>query len=1089
MSLPRPSSRLRRRARLPLAAATLGLLTLSPLAAAPASVPAADSSVAMPRYPALSPDGKTLVFSYQGDLWSAPSDGSARARRLTAHPAYERRATFSPDGKRIAYNSNRYGQNDVLVMPVDGGETERLTYYSGGSTLQAWSGDGSTVLVTARRELQRRGPAFYTVKATGGKPGRPKPLLAISNLLTGALSPDGKHLVFARGSGDWSRRGYRGSANADIWVYTLATKQFRRLTTFEGQDLWPLWLPDSKSVLYVSERDGTYNLYRQSISGGGPVQITRYKGDGVRNPTVSADGSRAAFEVGDRIATVALNTPNAVTRDVPLAVATDEKRNDLVVETLTGNATEMAATPDGEQIAVVVKGDIFVMDKDGGRAAQVTDAPTRDSDLAWSKDGKTLFFVSTRDGNPELYAVTSADPNEPRLSRALRHMETRLTNTPEPERNPQLSPDGKQMAFVRGRGDLMVGDARGQNARAALKGTNLAGYDWSPDGKWFAVSRSDENFNNDILIMPADGSKPPVNISMHPRDDRSPAWSPDGTKLFWTSERLDHQYDLYYVYLTEEDDQRTSEEWERLREKQKAGSKSAADSRANKPVAIDFEKIHERVRRLTTGLGNETAPSLAPGADGHTWVAFSASGDGPSSLSLIDFVDGGPSTPTPRRVATGGGSRQWVQNGKALLFLATGGTPSSVAPAGGEPRTIRFRARYRYSRSALQMAAFDEAWQILNERFYDPNFHGADWKALHAKYRPMAAAASDPDDFYDVLRLMMGHLNSSHIGVTPGDRNFETESLPTGVLGVVWDENHTGPGLKVARVISGGPADRRASRLRPGDVITAIDGTPVAADTDPDVLLADTVGEQVSLQVTGADGASREVIIRPSSPGQISDLLYNEWVEESGKRVRELSGGRLGYLHVQGMNKPSQDRFEQGLFAEAYGKDGLLIDVRDNGGGSTADYLLTMLTIPRHAFTIPRDGVPGYPQDRLPLYAWDRPAALLINQNSYSNAEIFAHAFNVIDRGPVIGRPTFGAVLSTGAASLIDGSSIRVPGRGWYVLTTGVNQEHTGAAPDIDVDLTPADELAGRDPQLEAAVKALLARAKPVTLPAPQPAK
>ena len=308
-----------------LGSAALLLTAFSPLGTGTAKAAPGDTSVVFPRYPALSPDGKTLVFSYQGDLWSAPSDGGQEARRLTVHPAYDGTAVFSPDGKEIAFNSSRYGRSEVFVMPAEGGAARRLTYYSGGSSLRGWGGGGKQILLSSVRENQRRGPAFYTIGA-GAKPGRPKLLLSLHDIASGELSPDGKQLVFARGSNDWPRRGYHGAANADIWVYTLATKKFQQVTTFDGQDLWPHWLPDSKTIVYVSERDGAYNLYQQGVSAGAKAtQVTRYKGDGVRFPSVAGNGSRVAYEVGDRIATVSLAAPTATPKLAALRVAADDK--------------------------------------------------------------------------------------------------------------------------------------------------------------------------------------------------------------------------------------------------------------------------------------------------------------------------------------------------------------------------------------------------------------------------------------------------------------------------------------------------------------------------------------------------------------------------------------------------------------------------------------------------------------------------------------------------------------------------------------------------------------------------------------------
>ncbi len=1077
---------------------------LSPVLAQSPAPKAAKYGVSFPRFPALSPDGKTVVFGYQGDLWSQSVAGSGEpARRITVHPAYESAPVFSPDGSKVAFQSSRYGANDVFVMRATGGEPRRVTNFSGGSTLQGWTPDGKSLLVSQNREHQRRGAAIYLIPADGG---RAIPVLAISNLLTGTVSPDGGKIAFGKGSGDWERRGYRGAANADIWVYKTGVKQFVRVTDFDGQDLWPLLHPDGKSVVYVSERDGTYNLYRQVVGSEKAEQLTRYKGDGVRYPSLAASGSAVVYEIGDRVETLSLTAANAVPKPLTIVIAADDKITDLVTETKTSGADELLASPDAAQFGIAIQGDLFAVDRDGGRAARLTTDISRDGDMAWAKDGKSLLYIGNRDGNAEIYRTTSADPGEPLLSRSLKRTTTRLTKTPEREKSLSVSPDGKRVAFGRGDNTLLVGSADAvTDAKPIVTGKfPIGSYHWSPDSRYIVFSREDEEFNSDIYTVPADGSDAPRNVSMHPRNDYEPFWSPDGNKIFWTSERLDRRNDLYYVYLTESDDKRTGEQWARLREKAKT-SKVADGTKPTKPApvavpAIEFGDIAMRSRRLTNLPGGESSPVVAPGADGHLSVVYTQSGGETAELTLLDFLDGGAGAgeklSPPRKLATGGTSgEQWSGDGKTLFYLSESGAINAapaIGGAAGEAKPVPYRARLSYSRSAMQSTVFQEAWETLRDEFYDPKHHGADWNALREKYAPVAAAASDPQDFYQVIRLLMGHLNSSHIGITPAQPFYSAVSasvLPTGALGVVWDEAHTGDGLKIGRVIKDSPASLAMGRLVAGEIVTGINGVRITATTDPDVLLADTVGERVYIDVTGTDGKTREVIVEPTSYGAIRTLLYEEWVDNNRRRVAEMSNGKLAYLHIRSMDKLSQDRFEQGLYAEAHGKNALLLDVRDNGGGSTADYLLTMLSVPRHAYTIGRDGEPGYPQDRLPLYSWYKPAGLLINQNSYSNAEIFAHAFRAINRGDVFGVATFGAVISTGGRRLLDGSNIRTPGRGWYLIKTGVNEEHTGAQPTVPVELSPADELAGADPQLSGAVKTMLKTGKVVPLPVAKPAR
>jgi len=1064
--------------RLLLSVAALGMLT-----------PAFAENLAFPRYPVLAPDGKTIAFSWQGDIWSAPVDKPDQARRLTIHPGYDRPIQFSPDGKRLLFQSNRLGRNDAWVMPAEGGSPIQLTQFSGGSNPLGWSHDGKRVLLAAVRELQTFGPALYTVAASD-TPGRPKPVLSVSRTFGGQLSPDGKTLAFVRGSSDWPRRGYRGEASADLYLHPIGSKSAKRLTDFEGQDLWPQWLPGGRELVYVSERDGTYNLWKLDTASGKASPLTKHRGDGVRFPSVAAGGSKVAYEIADRIEILDLSASAAPKPFLPAAPA-DFRRNPVESTTVSTGATEVAPSPDGEQIALVARGDVFAAMASGGKAVQITDAPQRDSDIAWGADGKTLYFVSRRDGNPEIYTAVSDDPDEPRIAKARKHKLNRISRTSERESSPVLSPDGKHLAFLRNDRSLWLSAPDGSAERRIANAYGLSDIAWSPDSRWIAFTAEDEEYNNEVMVVPADGSSAPRNVSMHPRNDGNPAWSPDGTKLFFLSERVEREVDVWFVWLRKADDERTSDEWAKLREKargQGAGTGAPAPATASKPaakeVAIDFESIHKRVRRLTTLRGDEAA--LAVGGDSsRTTVAVRISDDN-GDLALIDLAEGS-SSGTPKKISAGGvGALGWSKDGKSLWIVRASGL--AVLSTGADaPRPVAWRAKVQINRAAFQAAVYDEAWLALDRQFYDPKFHGADWPALRERYRPMAMAASDPADFGDVIRFLMGHLNASHIGYSPArDSEPDAPAPPTGFVGTVWDESHAGPGLKVARVIAGSPAAAQSTRIEAGEVVLSIDDQPLGPDIDPDVLLSDKVGEAVHLQVRGNDGSSRKVVLTPVTYAGLNSLLYDEMVEARRKEVTRLSGGKIAYQHIRGMDKVSQDAFEQALYAEGYGKDSLLIDVRDNGGGSTADYLLTMLSIPRHAFTIGREGAPGYPQDRLPLYPWHKPAALLINERAYSNAEIFAHAFRGLGRGPVIGVPTFGAVISTGAASLLDGSSVRTPLRGWYRIWDGVNHEHTGADPDIRVDRTPEDELNGRDPQLEAGVKTLLEKGKGKALPDPK---
>jgi len=395
----------------------------------------------------------------------------------------------------------------------------------------------------------------------------------------------------------------------------------------------------------------------------------------------------------------------------------------------------------------------------------------------------------------------------------------------------------------------------------------------------------------------------------------------------------------------------------------------------------------------------------------------------------------------------------------------------SLAPDSKEQKALAFSARMVIDHRAERAQKFDEAWMTLNERFYDPNFHGVDWKAMKKKYRPLALQAVTRRGFNDVVRLMLGELNASHLGIGGPSGG---PSVRTGMLGLRFDENYQGEGLKVASVLPNGPCDQEGARVQAGSILLAIDDTPITAGTNIHKLLNDKVNEKVRIKVRAPDESIRKFIVRPIDYGKFNNLEYDRWVNAKRAYVEKSSHGRLGYVHIRGMNMPSAEKFEGELYSVAHGKDGLIIDVRNNGGGWTTDILLTMLAVKPHAYTIPRDGGRGYPQTRLPLYYWSKPVVSMCNEWSFSNAEIFSHAMKGLKRGKVVGAPTGGLVISTGAITLIDGSSFRVPFRGWYAIYSGLNEENNGCIPDVVVWDQPGDAAKGIDRQLEKAVQVLM---------------
>ncbi|MHC4780111.1 MAG: S41 family peptidase, partial [Planctomycetota bacterium] len=670
-------------------------------------------------------------------------------------------------------------------------------------------------------------------------------------------------------------------------------------------------------------------------------------------------------------------------------------------------------------------------------------------------------------------------------SRTLKTRLTRLTSTPQDEKRPRFSPDGTRIAFQRGRGHLIVIDTEGVEETTVLEGWNLDSFRWSPDSKWFVFARSDDEYNTDVFLIPSDGTGGPVNISQHPDDDYSPVWFPNGRAIAFVSRRNRDDGDIWISYLRQKDFETSGsdlwEEWkgggkgkgkgkeDSPQEEDTEEGKEDKDEEAPVEVLIDFGRLHLRLRQLTSLPGDEGTPVVSPDS---LSVAFTAESGGHRGLWTAQW-DGSGLDCIVSKLSTQGGL-VWGDGGREIFALAGDGRVLAVKAKGGKKRSLNFKASMDVDVTGTRKQIFAEAWRLMAHNFYDPGFHGADWTAMGRRYEPLALSASCTEDFLDAIRMMLGEINASHLGVYgPGGRVTADE---TGLLGVDFDTDFVGPGLRIASVVDRGPASRQESRLEPGEVILKVSGIAVGPGVNIHRLLNHTAGRRVLIEVSDPVelGEVREVTIRPYTQRQESRARYEAWVDQRRSRVDLRSGGRLAYLHIRGMSWPSFERFERDLYSAAHGKEGLIIDVRNNGGGWTADMLLTVLSVKRHAFTRGRGGGKGYPQGRRPFYAWTKPAATLCNEASFSNAEIFSHAFKTLKRGPLVGRPTYGGVISTGGRRLLDGSRIRMPTRGWWIFPGGPDMELNGAVPDHIVEVLPDDEEAGRDPQLDKAVDVLL---------------
>lgn len=1035
------------------------------------------------RHPAINKDGSAIAFSYQGDIWTVAATGG-RPSRITVHEAYESNPVFSPDGKSLAFSGARYGNADIFTIPVDGGTPRRLTFHSAADNVASWQKADQIVFTTMRDFRQIEGvPEIYAVQPTGGTEQRIMEVLGFEPV----TSANGRFMAFVRGqSNPVFREDYRGTGNREIWIYDTKNKTYNKLPLFDTNDIMPQWAGNN-TLYFLSSNSGTYNLYKIAVDDNGkasskPQQLTDSKDEAIRHFNISADGATLVYEKD--MSFYLMKTARGNAEKINIQLSADDRYDPVEQKSLTTGASDFTLSPNGKLMAYTIRGEVFLKeaDKEKSRSINISNHPFRDMSPEWLNDSTLLFTSDRKNGNFDIYMVHSVDTTEVNLFKTLKPRIIQLTETTEDEISPVVSDDGKKIAYVRGRGSLVVADiatdGKMKNEKVLTQGwATPSGMAWSPDNKWLAYSMSDLNANFEVYIQASDNSVKPINVTMHPRTDSRPFWSADGSKLGFISARNNLSADVWFVWLKKEDWEKVNEDWQ--------DGMSTAENTAKaplkdspKPLKIDFDGISERTVQVTNFPGDEGDFVISKDGQTFYYTATTSTAKGRDLYSIR--WDG-----KELKELTKGGSNPFAlgldKEGKFIYFSKQGGAIARVDVKTSVQEVMPYASKLKIDYTAEREQIYEEAWRTIRDDFYDPKMHGYDWKALHDKYRDRAVYASSANDFRDMFNYMLGELNSSHMGFVTAERG-ETQKETTGLLGA--ELFPVTRGMKVSRVIPEAPADRTSSRLFEGDVIYAINGDEVKAADNFYSHLNGMVNEKILLSVRNAKGQNREVIIRPSA--SLADPLYHEWVVNRRKLVDKYSNGRLGYIHIQAMNLPSFESVEREFASAGFGKDGLVIDVRYNGGGSTTDYLMSVLNYKQHAYAIPRGATDNLERDktkfrdyypvgeRLVYAAWLKPSIALCNEGSYSNAEIFSHAYKQLGIGKLVGQPTNGSVISTGAKTLLDGSTVRTPMRGWFVKATDKNEELGPAFPDIIVENPLTYNTTGDDMQLKVATEELM---------------
>ena len=1045
---------------------------------------AQDNEVNWIRYPAISPDGQTIAFTYQGDLYKVAATGG-EATPLTAHPAHDFMPVWSHDGSQLAFASDRFGNFDIFVIPATGGTARRLTYHSAPEFPTSWSADNRGILFSAARQdaPEYRGypatsqPELYQVAAAGGRP-----IQVLTTPAEEAVARSGASLILYQdrkgGENPW-RKHHTSAITRDIWSYDPATKTHRRLTDFQGEDRDPVWGATASEFYYLSEETGSFNVFKRRSDGTGKEQLTRFTGAPVRFLSAAATGALAFGYDG----AVFIQQPGQPSTKVPIRITLDSKQNAETVVTVTTGASQMSVSPNGKEIAFSYRGDIFVTSVDGVSTKQITRSPEIETGVEFSPDGKALIYASERDGRWGIYEATRSRPVEPYFHAATLITESPVVVNARQNYQPRYSPNGRELAFIEDRNTLKVLNRSNGETRTLLTEQQIFSnnpshhFRWSPDGQWLLFNLSVPGVApGEVGLVPAQGQGPVINLTESGFNDRGATWVMGGKAMLWYSNRDGlraaaqtggSQSDVYAMFFTREAWDRfrlSREEFALVKEQEDSLAKAKPDSTkaaAGLPIKLDLDGIASRKARLT--IHSSILGDALLSKDGETLYYLTRFERG---LNL--WTTSVRTRETRQLVALNANNGQlaWDKDQKNLFLLADGGL-SKIDPANGRRESISFRTEMQVNTSAERSATFDHIWRKTRDTFYREGFHGTDWTALKNQYQAHLPGVSNGHEFAELLSEMLGELNVSHSGST--FNGTRSDGDVTASLGLLFDLTYSGDGMRIGEVLTGGPLDRAEGRVSPGAVLESIDGVRIDSNTDLAELLNRKADRNVLLVIQDGN-VRRELVVRPITPAEENRLLYDRWVKRNQAEVERISGGRLGYIHLPGMNDGAYRTTIEEVLGKYVTKAGIVVDTRFNGGGDlVAD--LAMFLSGKAFFDYTTDArSSGFE----PNFRWTKPSVTIANEANYSDGHCFAWAYQHLEIGPLIGMPVPGTCTFAGWETLGEGLRWGVPGLGVKDPTSGRYLENWQTDPDIRVANEPAAASQGRDQQLEAAIAELL---------------
>ena len=1051
---------------------------------------AADNSPLWLRRNCISPDGSRIAFCFKGDIYVVDSKGG-EARQLTSNPAYDSDPIWTPDGKSIVFSSYRDSDKNIYITSAEGGAPVRVTDYPGRETPLAVLRDGKIVFSAYLQQDVAYGgfpgnaEQLYMVGPDGGRPEY------ITSLPVSSLSVNKDGVVLYedwKGYEDNFRKHHTSSVTRDIWAYRPSEGQtgfgmdskgsFEKLSSFEGEDRNPVFAADGDTFYYLSEKSGSFNIYRSSLSEPSvQVPVTRLDTHPVRYMSVAGNGV-ISFSYNGELYTVRDGQEPV---KVDISIVSDNLENDCISSSISGGATDLAISPNDKEVAIILRGNVFVTSIEYGTTKRITDTPEQERDLCFSSDGRTLYYSSERDGHWGIYATSLTDKNDKYFTYSVKMEEKLITDPGQTCFQPSVSPDGKWLGFLRDRTELVIKDLKSGKEKSLHKNVNYSYTDgdqsfaWSPDSRYILCNwQANGGWNNEDIALVDISSGEITDLTESGYTDANFRWALGGKAMTWMSDRAGYrshgswgaEYDIYamffdgkeyYKFIRDEE----SDEMEKLLATGKDAGKEEKDSvkteKKVEKIVLDLEGREDRCLRLTRFSGRLGDHYLT--TDGSKLYYMTRLEDS-YDLCVMDMKER-----SIKVLAKKVFGAIYPTKDDKFFYVLDGRGIIKFNLATGSRENISFSGEFDYRPAGEREYIFDHVWKQVYDKFYDKDIHGIDWAMYKDAYRRFLPYINNNFDFQEMLSELLGELNGSHTGA----RYYGARSKSMGVLGFIPDYSYEGDGLRIAEVLKGGPLAVTDPELKAGDVITAIDGKQIKAGMDWFPLLTRKAGDKVLLSIKRKGGKAEEIYVEAGRSDY--DLLYRRWVKQREEMVEKLSGGRVGYVHVAGMDSESFREVYSKLLGKYRTADAVIIDTRNNGGGWLHDDLATLLDGKAYIKFEPRGQYIGTE----PYNKWTKPSCVLIGENNYSDACGFPYVYKTLGIGKLIGAPVPGTMTAVWWEQQIDPTIIfGIPQVGAIGLKEGRYLENMQIEPDILVYNDPASVLEGRDMQLEAAVEEML---------------